>query len=98
MRGAYARVGRRPPRFLQRPTDIHRLAESRYRARPYDGEIVVICAGPAHNQKGWEQVAAGGARIVELPGPGDDKTEAHLTDALHLPVLTEALGELLDEV
>ncbi|NNM35298.1 MAG: AMP-binding protein, partial [Gemmatimonadetes bacterium] len=39
-RAAYARFGGRPPRFLQRPTDIHRLAESRYRVRKYDGDIV----------------------------------------------------------
>ena len=97
-RAAYARVGGRPPRFLQRPTDIHRLAESRYRVRDYDGDIVVICAGPAHNQKGWEEVAAGGTRVVELPTLGNAGTEAHLTDAPHLPHLTQALNELLEEV
>lgn len=83
------------PRFLKRPTDIHRLAEAKYRVTPYDGRVVSIVAGTPHNQAPWDNYAGGGLNLVRLPVVPNIDSDTHLTDAPYLTSLTDALNQLL---
>ncbi len=78
-----------------RPTDIHRLAEAKYRARAFDGALVSIVVGEPHNQAGWSEIARGGVTLVKLPPVADVPADAHLTEPPHLAPLIEALDRLL---
>ena len=60
------------------PTDAHKLAARRYRPRMYDGEIVLICPGAPHNQRGWERVAGQGMRTCEVRLDGGPHHPPHL--------------------
>jgi len=84
------------PRFLKRPTDIHRLAEAEYQVTPYDGHIVSIVAGTPHNQAPWENFAGDGLSLVQLPVVLNVDSDVHLTDAPYLTSLTDALNSLLE--
>lgn len=83
------------PRFLKRPTDIHRLAEAKYRVTPYDGQVVSIVAGTPHNQAPWDDFAGDGLNLVQLPVVPNIDSDTHLTDAPYLTSLADALNRLL---
>lgn len=93
---AHRAVGIHLPRFLKRPTDIHRPAEANNQVKPYDGEIVSIFAGTPYNQTRWEDVARGGINLIQLPVVPTVKTDIHLTDATYLADLTKSLNRLID--
>jgi amino acid adenylation domain-containing protein len=95
-RFAHGITGLPLPRFLKRPTDIHRLAEAKYHVTPYDGYLVSIVAGTPHNQAPWEKFAGDRFNLVQLPVVPNIDSDTHLTDAAYLTSLTDALNRLLD--
>lgn len=94
-RALHALTGIPIPRSLARPTDVHRLAEAKYRVRPYDGALVSIVVGEPHNQANWSEIARGGVTLVKLPPVPDVPADTHLTEQPHLAPLIEALDRLL---
>jgi acyl carrier protein len=85
-------------------TDSHRLgvlernklAQARYTPRQYDGEIVLICPGPPHNQSGWAGVAAGGCLVIEIPLDGRPEQSPHLTREPYVDSLAAHISEFLE--
>ena len=89
-------LGDRIRYFAQRLRGLSRWdPEIRYRPKPYDGKVVLICAGRPHNQLGWNKVARLGLTIVQLP-PFDESDETpHLTREPYVQGLARALSEQL---
>ena len=67
--------------------------ELRYRPKPYPGRVVLICAGPPHNQVGWKRVATGGLTIVELQRVTPHQRTPHLTREPYVGALARTLEE-----
>ncbi|MCP4327832.1 MAG: AMP-binding protein [Alphaproteobacteria bacterium] len=86
--------------FRSNAIAAHKAALRRYRPRPYDGEITLICPGPPHNQRGWAKVADRGLCVREIPvgrDVGGRKFEMpHLTADPYLTPLAALIDEILD--
>ena len=76
--------------------DQNKLAHARYKPRQYDSEIVLICPGPPHNQRGWIGVAAGGCHVIQIPLDGRPEKSPHLTHAPYVGMLAAHLTEYLE--
>jgi pimeloyl-ACP methyl ester carboxylesterase len=71
-------------------------AEAGYSPPEYDGELILICAGPPHNQRGWIGVASGGCRVIEVPVKGDPPTMPQLTLDPYVSPLAAHISELME--
>lgn len=74
----------------------NKLAQARYIPRQYDDEIVLICPGPPHNQRGWIGVAADGCRIIEVPLDGQPLKSPHLTHDPYVGTLAAHISKFLE--
>lgn len=83
------------PRFLKRPTDVHRIAEANYTAQGHDGQMVLIRSRLRQNHPEWQRIADGQLKIVTLPEAPEDLPDIQLTDAFHLDELVRAIDRLL---
>jgi amino acid adenylation domain-containing protein len=82
-------------RALQRPTDAHRLAEAKYRAMDYEGAVILICAGPIHNQRGWESVVVNSLTTFELSITEESGYFSHPTAPAYIFELVKVLDQVL---
>ncbi len=73
----------------------NKIAEFRYRPRRYDREVVLICAGRPHNQRGWIGLAKGGCRVIELPFDGPPEKAPHLTCEPYVGQVAAHISEFL---
>jgi len=83
------------PRFLKRPTDVHRIAEASYTARVFDGRMALIRSRPRQNHQEWQRIAGGHLQIMTLPEAPEDLPDIQLTDAFHVDELARAIDQLL---
>ena len=74
-----------------------RQIERRYRPKPYDGNVTLICPGSPHNQLGWGQAVSGELQIVEITVPDQDYHAAHLTTEPAVNELAGILRKLIDQ-
>ena len=74
----------------------NKLAQARYNPRQYDDEIVLICPGPPHNQRGCIGVAADGCHIIEVPLDGQPLKSPHLTHDPYVGTLAAHISKFLE--
>lgn len=84
------------PRFQPGSNIMRRVAEARYKVRPYDGSMILVCIGSPEDQVGWKAVAKKGAEIAELRLVEGAPLYMHLTDEPYLSSLVEELEARLD--
>ena len=76
--------------------DCNKLAEARYKPQPYSGEIVLICPGPLHDQRGWNDIATGGCNVIGVPLVGQPEKPPHLTDEPYVGTLAAIISKFLE--
>jgi amino acid adenylation domain-containing protein len=74
----------------------NKLAQARYNPGQYDDEIVLICPGPPHNQRGWIGVAADGCHVIEVPLDGQPEQSPHLTHDPYVGTLATHISKFLE--
>jgi thioesterase domain-containing protein len=80
-------------------------AVARYAPQTYPGRVVLFLASeslagsPRDPRLGWRELAAGGAKVHEIPGSHDAITRTHdaILEESHLQVLAEQLMACIDE-
>jgi amino acid adenylation domain-containing protein len=77
----------RPESYRRRVLDRNKVAQARYKPRPYGGEIVLIIPSPLFDQRGWIRIAAGGCNLIELPLVGEPEKSPHLTQEPYVETL-----------
>jgi pimeloyl-ACP methyl ester carboxylesterase len=88
--------GRSPASYRLGVLDRNKLAEARYKPRPYGGEIVLICPGPPSDQRGWIGIAGGGCDVIEIPLIGQPEKAPHLTHEPYVGSLAAHISKLLE--
>jgi amino acid adenylation domain-containing protein len=88
--------GRSPASYRLGVLDRNKLAEARYKPRPYGGEIVLICPGPLSDQRGWTDIAIGGCNVIEVPLVGKPEKAPHLTHESYVGSLAAHISKLLE--
>jgi len=88
--------GQRPESYRLGVLDRNKLAEARYKPHPYGGEIVLICPGAPHDQRGWIGIAGGGCNVIEVPLVGQPEKAPHLTDEPYVGPLAAHISKLLE--
>jgi amino acid adenylation domain-containing protein len=80
-----------------RMIELHKQIEGRYRPRPYEGKMLLVCLTVRENQLGWKKIAGRGLKILRLPDQDNEYGNPHLIHEPYVQSLAVELTKLLDD-